>query len=86
MILSRILDKAGASSAVRSVLHRAGLTMILQVCAAGLSYGSQVFLARWLGVHEFGVYIFAWSLAQPIAVAVGIGLSQACGALRSTVP
>jgi len=51
--------------------------MVIQVGASGLSYGSQVFLARWMGAYEFGIYVFAWSLVQPTAVAAAIGLSLA---------
>ncbi len=75
--LKSLFQKFGLSGDLLSVLHRAGLTMIIQVSASALSYGSLVFLARWMGAYEFGIYIFAWSLAQPMAVAAAIGLSQA---------
>jgi O-antigen/teichoic acid export membrane protein len=74
---SRLLQKVGAQGDILSVLQRAGLAMFIQVGASGLGYGSQVFLARWMGVYEFGIYVFAWSLVLPTAVAAAIGLSMA---------
>ena len=77
ILFSRLLQKIGARGDILSVLQRAGLAMVIQVSASGLSYGSQVFLARWMGVYEFGIYVFAWSLVLPTAVAAAIGLSLA---------
>jgi O-antigen/teichoic acid export membrane protein len=72
-----LLKKAGLGADLQSVLRGAGLALIIQVVAAGLSYASQVLLARVLGTKEFGVYIFAWSWTLPIATAAAIGLSTA---------
>jgi len=75
--VTKLLEKAGLSGDLLAVLQRAGLAIAIQISASGLSYGSQVFLARWMGVYEFGIYVFAWSLVQPISVAAAIGLSMA---------
>jgi O-antigen/teichoic acid export membrane protein len=75
--ITNLLEKVGLSGDVLAVLQRAGLVMVIQVSGSALSYGSQVFLARWMGAYEFGIYVFAWSLIQPTAVAAAIGLSMA---------
>ena len=75
--ITNLLEKVGLSGDLLAVLQRAGLAIIIQVSASGLSYGSQVFLARWMGAYEFGIYVFAWSLVQPTSVAAAIGLSMA---------
>jgi len=70
-------EKLGLSGDILAVVTGAGLILTIQIMAAGLSYGSQVFLARQMGAYEFGIYVFAWSLVPPIAIAAAIGLSMA---------
>lgn len=72
-----VLGKAGADGDLRGVIERAGTGMFIQITAAALSFASQVLLARWMGVFEFGVYVFAWSLVLPTAASAPLGLSSA---------
>lgn len=74
-IVSEFMRKLGLDDDLSVVLRGAGLTLIIQVTAVGLNYGSQILLARWMGPFEFGVYVFAWSLVLPVSVAATIGLS-----------
>ncbi len=76
-IFRSLSQKVGLSGDLLAVLQRAGMAMVIQVSASALSYGSQVCLARWMGAYEFGIYVFAWSLVQPTAIAAAIGLSLA---------
>jgi len=76
-IVNELVRKLGLGEDLSVVLRGAGLTLIIQLTAVGLNYGSQILLARWMGPFEFGVYVFAWSLALPISVAATIGLSGA---------
>jgi O-antigen/teichoic acid export membrane protein len=62
---------------LRLVLRGAALMLLMQVAAAALNYGSQVLLARWMGVFEFGLYAVAWSLVPPAAAVAAIGLPGA---------
>jgi len=74
-IVGEFTRKLGLDADLSVVLRGAWFTLIIQVTAVGLNYGSQILLARWMGPFEFGVYAFAWSLVLPLAVASTIGLS-----------
>ena len=50
--------------------------MGIQIAAAGLSFVSQILLTRWMGAYEFGIYVFAWSIIPPLAIAATLGLSE----------
>jgi O-antigen/teichoic acid export membrane protein len=74
-IASEFMRRLGLEDDLSVVLRGAGLTLIIQVTAVALNYGSQILLARWMGPFEFGVYAFAWSLVLPAAAAATLGLS-----------
>ena len=59
------------------VLRAAGLVTFVQVASSALAYFSQVLLARWLGVFEFGVYVFAWNWAVLLPIVTSLGLEPA---------
>jgi O-antigen/teichoic acid export membrane protein len=65
----------------RSVAQRvAGTAFLIRVFSAGLIYLSQIFLARWMGSHEFGVYVYVWTWVLMIGDMADLGL--ATGAQR----
>jgi O-antigen/teichoic acid export membrane protein len=41
---------------------RAGFAFAIRVASAGLLFVTQILLARWMGSHDFGVYVYAWTL------------------------
>ena len=36
------------------------LAFVVRVASAAVAYLSQVFLARWMGSHEYGIFVFVW--------------------------
>ncbi len=48
----------GHSSVAQRV---AGTAFLIRIVSAGLIYLSQIALARWMGSHEFGIYVYAWT-------------------------
>lgn len=58
-------------------LGKASSTLTLRVAGAGLAFVSQVLLARWMGIEQFGIYAFAWTcaLALGILCQMGFGVS-----------
>jgi O-antigen/teichoic acid export membrane protein len=72
-----LVRQLGLGDDLGVVLRGAGFTLIVQLVAVGLNYGSQILLARWMGPFEFGVYAFAWSLVPATAAAAALGLSGA---------
>jgi O-antigen/teichoic acid export membrane protein len=55
----------------------AGMTFIIRVLSAAAAYFSQVVLARWMGGHEFGIYIYVWTWVLLIGDVVHFGLPLA---------
>jgi O-antigen/teichoic acid export membrane protein len=41
--------------------RNAVIVFLVRVASAGLLYLSQVILARWMGTHEYGIYVFVWT-------------------------
>src|SRR5882757_8607077 len=55
----------------------AGKVFLVRVASAGLALVSQVFLARWMGSFEFGIFIYAWTWVLMIGALSDLGLSSA---------
>ena len=55
----------------------AGNAFLIRVFAAGLAYITQVLLARWMGAHEFGVYVYVWTWVMLIGALADLGLASA---------
>jgi O-antigen/teichoic acid export membrane protein len=68
-------------SSDRSVAQRAaGTAFLIRVFSAALIYLSQIILARWMGSHEFGIYVYVWTWVAMIGDMADLGL--ATGAQR----
>jgi O-antigen/teichoic acid export membrane protein len=62
----------------RSVARRfAGTAFLIRVFSAGLIYLSQIFLARWMGSFEFGIYVYVWTLVALIGDLADLGFGTA---------
>jgi O-antigen/teichoic acid export membrane protein len=55
----------------------AGNAFLIRVFAAGLAYITQVLLARWMGAHEFGVYVYVWTWVMLLGALVDLGIASA---------
>jgi O-antigen/teichoic acid export membrane protein len=65
----------------RSIAQRvASAAFLIRVCSAGLIYLSQILYARWMGTHEFGIYVYVWTWVLMIGDCADLGL--ATGAQR----
>jgi O-antigen/teichoic acid export membrane protein len=65
----------------RSIAQRvAGAAFLIRVCSAGLVYLSQVLFARWMGTHEFGIYVYVSTCVLMVGDCADLGL--AAGAQR----
>lgn len=70
-MLSKAKDKISSLLAENKHLADAATAVLVRVLAAVLAYGVQVFLARVLGMGEYGVYVTLWTwlgIATHIAV------------------
>jgi O-antigen/teichoic acid export membrane protein len=59
------------------VLRGVGVAMGIRVSATAISYLLMVFLARWLGAFDFGLYMFAIALVTLLMLPATLGLGIA---------
>jgi len=57
-----------------STQKAAGTAFVIRIASAGIVFGSQVLLARWLGSSEFGSYVYVWAWLLLIGDLVHFGL------------
>lgn len=78
---SRLVSRARAwlaDNSHNSLAQRvAGATFLIRIGSAALAYLSQIALARWMGAHEFGIYVYVWTWALLIGNIADAGLSSA---------
>lgn len=73
-VLKALQSILGADSA--GVTQRAALLVFLiRVASAGIAYLSQVFLARWMGSFEYGIFVFVWVWVLILGGLAPLGLS-----------
>ncbi|MGL4617585.1 MAG: flippase, partial [Chroococcidiopsis sp.] len=65
------------SDLLKTLVRGAGAALSVQVFSAGTIYISQILLARWLGVTEYGIYDYAIALSLSLAFLAGLGLPTA---------
>jgi O-antigen/teichoic acid export membrane protein len=62
----------------RSLIQRlAGTVFLVRVISAALAFGSQILLARWMGVSEFGIYVYVWTWVLLLGGVADLGLASA---------
>src|SRR4051812_47012836 len=54
----------------------AGGAFLIRVASAALAYLTQVVLARWMGSHEFGIYVYVWTWVLLVGGLFDLGLAQ----------
>jgi len=61
----------------RSLARRvAGTAFFIRVLSAALAYLSQIALARWMGIHEFGIFVYVWTWVMMLGGIVDLGLAS----------
>ena len=55
----------------------AGGAFLIRVFSAALVFGSQIFLARWMGSFEFGIYVYVFAWVLVIGEFADLGLAPA---------
>ena len=60
----------------QSVTQRAaGTIFVIRVLSAGIAYGAQVLLARWMGGADYGIYVYAWTWVLLLGSVMDFGIS-----------
>src|ERR671914_585982 len=75
-IISKLKAKTGRVQYSCRFLQSSALALGIRVCGAVISYSTQVFIARFLGTFDFGLYSFAWSCAFLLSIPATMGLDQ----------
>src|SRR4051812_6043076 len=59
-----------------AILKSAVYVFAIRVVGAGLTYGSMVFLARWLGSYNFGIYAYVFVIVTLLGLAFSFGFNN----------
>ncbi|MEJ1161509.1 lipopolysaccharide biosynthesis protein [Prosthecomicrobium sp. N25] len=54
---------------------RAGFAFGIRVASAAVMFVTQILLARWMGSHDFGKYVYAWTLVIAIGDLIPLGFA-----------
>jgi O-antigen/teichoic acid export membrane protein len=76
-IWTRLSQSFFDSPLLLNLARGAGTAFLVQVSGVGLTYIVQIFLARWLGTAEFGIYEYVVSCTLLLAIFAGLGLPTA---------
>jgi len=74
--LRRLAQELLQGDSDRSRSGRGAMTAFaIRVISAGIAFLSQILLARWVGVHEFGIYTYVWVIINVVGTLCALGLS-----------
>ncbi len=74
-LLERIRQWRDSNSHSALAQKVAGTAFMIRVGSAGLIYLSQIFYARWMGNHEFGIYVYVWTWLLLLGAIAPLGLA-----------
>ncbi len=75
-VLHRVRDILNGTSDRSQAQRDALLAFFVRVVSAGLLYVSQIVLARWMGAHEYGIYVFVWTMVLVLGGISHLGLNM----------
>lgn len=73
-VLAGLLDRESDDAQAR---RGALFAFFIRVFSAGLAFGTQILLARWMGIHEFGIITYCIVLMSVLSVLTSFGLPWA---------
>ena len=76
-LIARVRTILADKSDSRIAQLMAGKVFVIRVTNAVLMLVSQVLLARWMGAHEYGIFVYAWTWVLMIGALSDMGLSSA---------
>ncbi len=76
-VMARVRDFRHGTSEASITNRNATTVFIIRVISAVLAYGSQIVLARWMGVADYGVYVYVWTWVLMLGSLFDFGMSPA---------
>lgn len=73
-VLAGLLDRESDDAQAR---RSAFFAFAIRVVSAGLAFGAQILLARWMGIFEFGIFTYCIVLMSVLSVLTSFGLPPA---------
>ena len=74
---TQVADLLRDDSERASTLRQALLAFAVRVVSAAILYVSQIALARWMGGHQYGIYVFVWTWMLVLGGMSNLGLGTA---------
>jgi O-antigen/teichoic acid export membrane protein len=74
-VLARLRSMLAGSSEASVTNRLAGTIFIIRVVSAALAYLSQIWLARWIGSSDYGVYVYVWTWVLLLGSMMDFGIS-----------
>lgn len=53
----------------------ASTIFLIRVISAGMAYGSQILLARWMGTSDYGIYVYVWTWVLLVGALLDFGIA-----------
>lgn len=60
----------------RSVKLAASSAFFIRIANAGITYLSQIIMARWMGAFEFGIYVYVWTWVLIVGLVADLGFAN----------
>jgi O-antigen/teichoic acid export membrane protein len=76
LLLVRARAWLGDRSASAIAQRFAGIAFLFRIANAGIAFLTQILLARWMGAHEFGIYIYIWTWVVLLGTITNVGLAS----------
>ncbi|PZA13091.1 flippase [Rhodopseudomonas palustris] len=72
---ARLTALFGGSNEASLTTRLAGTIFLIRVVSAGLAYGAQILLARWMGASDYGIYVYVWTWVLLLGSMLDFGIS-----------
>ncbi len=77
MLRARLSALRNGTTDADGAQRTALFTFTVRIVGAALAYLSQVFLARWMGGHEYGIFVVVWTWVVIVGVIAPLGFNSA---------
>ena len=75
-LFQRVTRLLASRSDILALLKSAVQVFAIRLIGAGLSYASVIFLARWLGAYNFGIYAYVLVIITLLGLALSFGFNS----------